>query len=387
VFMPKKKSRALFVSVLCVMSVSATAQRYTITDLGPLAPTGINSWAQVVGNYNNRAYLWTFGRKRSLGTLPGGTFSYAAGINDLGVVVGTADGQGIVVLRSGWEGSNVECSDLTQPFVWKKQMQGLGTIGPVSDVEGTLPPIAWCRFPFYGSAINDHGQVVGDSVVFPDEFQWDFLWTRSEGISIFGSSFPPTFARGLSNTGQIVGENGIYFGNATYWKNGVATQLEGLPGFLDSAANAVNDLGQIAGWSTTSMSCNPDGCFFPLHAVIWNQDGTISDLGTLSGDTYSSATAINLFGLIIGSSGNTVSASTEPGAGFPSGPLEVIGRPFIWSHTTGMRDLNSLIPENSGWVLQTATDINVWGQVVGQGAHNGQPHGYMLTPRNPFQVF
>jgi len=385
--MRRKESRSLYLCVLCLMSVSMMAQRYTVTDLGPIVPTGINSWAQVAGNYNNRGYLWTLGRMRSVGTLPGGTFSYAAGINDLGVVVGTADGHGTVVPRSGWGGSNVECSDLTQPFVWKKQMQGLGTVGPVSDVEGTLPPIAWCGFPFYGSAINDAGQVVGDTVVFPDEFQWDFLWTKSEGISIFGSSFPPTFARGISNTGQIVGENGIYFGNATEWKNGVANELEGLPGFLDSSANAVNDLGEIAGWSTTSMSCTPEGCFFPLHAVIWNQGGKIRDLGTLSGDTYSSATAINLFGLVIGSSGNTVSTSTEPGASFPSGPLEVIGRPFIWSRGTGMRDLNTLIRQNSGWVLNTATAINVWGQIVGSGTRNGQPHGYLLTPLNPFQVF
>ena len=38
-----------------------------------------------------------------------------------------------------------------------------------------------------------------------------------------------------------------------------------------------------------------------------------------------------------------------------------------------------------GWLLNSATDINVWGQIVGMGTLNGQPHGFLLTPRNPFK--
>jgi hypothetical protein len=51
-----------------------------------------------------------------------------------------------------------------------------------------------------------------------------------------------------------------------------------------------------------------------------------------------------------------------------------------------MQDLNTLIRTNSGWVLTTATDINVWGQIVGNGTLNGEPHGFLLTPRDPFQT-
>jgi Tricorn protease C1 domain len=64
---------------------------------------------------------------------------------------------------------------------------------------------------------------------------------------------------------------------------------------------------------------------------------------------------------------------------------EIFGRPFIWSECNGMRDLNTLIRGNSGWLLNSATDINVWGQIVGMGTLNGQPHGFLLTPRNPFK--
>lgn len=196
-------------------------------------------------------------------------------------------------------------------------------------------------------------------------------------MSLFGSSFPPAFANQISNTGQIVGEFFGSFGNATFWKNGVATELGGLPGFLSSAANGVNDLGQIVGSSLGS----PTGqcCDFHVHAVSWTKSGVIRDLGTLSGDTESSATKINLLGLIIGASGNSF-----VGEVLSDEPIEVVGRPFVWSERKGMQNLNSLIPSNSGWVLNSARDINVWGQIVGEGTLNGQPHGFLLTPRNPF---
>ena len=71
-----KTPRCILLFVLCFVPALAAAQRYTITDLGPLAPTGINSWAQVVGNYNDHAYIWTkWEGRRDLGLLPGGTFS------------------------------------------------------------------------------------------------------------------------------------------------------------------------------------------------------------------------------------------------------------------------------------------------------------------------
>lgn len=382
--MRTKSTLALSLLSLCLISALAAAQSYTVTDLGPLAPTAINTWAQVVGNYNGQAYIWTFGHWRPLGLLPGGTFSWAAAINDFGVVTGTADGQGTVAPNTYWgySGPSVQCSDLVQPFVWKQHMQGLGTVGPSSDVARMEDPSTWCQYPFYGSAINDKGQVVGYTGFLPDAYQWGVLWIAAGGMSIFGSSWWNTFANGISNTGQIVGENGTGAdGYATYWKNGVATQLEGLSEFPpSSAANGVNDVGQIVGWSyDNTVSVNY------VHAAIWNRRGTISDLGTLPSDLVSSATKVNLFGLVIGSSGNTVASSTEPGNSIPEGPLEVIGRPFIRSPQFGMVDLNTLVPPNSGWVLNTATDINVWGQIVGSGTLNGQPHGFLLTPKDFFQ--
>ena len=82
-------------------------------------------------------------------------------------------------------------------------------------------------------------------------------------------------------------------------------------------------------------------------------------------------------------SGSTVAFQYDPETGV-EGPPIVTGRPFLWSQAKGMHDLNTLISSKSGWVLNTATDINVWGQIVGQGELNGQRHGYLLTPKNLF---
>ncbi|MFZ0279278.1 MAG: hypothetical protein WA254_02775 [Candidatus Sulfotelmatobacter sp.] len=131
-------------------------------------------------------------------------------------------------------------------------------------------PSTWCQYPFYGSAINDKGQVVGYSAFLPDAYQWGVLWTATGGMSIFGSSWTNTFANGITNAGQIVGENGTgSLGYATYWKNDVATQLEDLSE-LPSAANGANDVGQIVGWSYANA-----GSANYVHATIWNQSGIL----------------------------------------------------------------------------------------------------------------
>jgi probable HAF family extracellular repeat protein len=379
---------SLFLFLVCAPAV---AQVYTVTDLGPLAPTAINSWAQVVGNYNGRAFIWSkMGGMQDLGLLPGGTFSMAAAINDFGVVAGTTDGIGNVVFPD--PADNVDCSNLAQPFVWTRRngMRGLGTVAfydgfPWAD--GGFP----CFIPYFVTGNNARGRITGYTGEYAS-YQFAFISTSTGGMTELGgpgSSDPPISANGVSNTGQIVGQspnatvNGIT--HAVSWKNAVVTDLGTLSGTdpyfeCGSSANSVNDRGQIVGWSENCL--NGNGAF---HAVLWSTRGAISDLGTLPGDTLSAASKINFFGLVIGTSGNT----TVPilyNAFFERWFYQgVAGRPFIWTQRSGMKDLNTLISPNSGWVLNTATDINFWGQIVGEGMLNGQPHGFLLTPGNPFR--
>jgi probable HAF family extracellular repeat protein len=213
------KSRFAFCALLTsLVATLASAQVYTITDLGPLSPTAINIWGQVVGNINGQAFIWTqFAGQHGLGTLTGGTFSNAASINDLGVVTGTADGPAMI------EGS--VCSDLTQPFIWtpRNGMRGLGG----ADLPSLPPFPELCDVPFYGSWINIRGQVVGYVGIYTQDWQYGLLWANSNGTTQLGDSFPPTFANAISDTAQIVGENSSNapFSHAFSWKNGIATDL------------------------------------------------------------------------------------------------------------------------------------------------------------------
>jgi hypothetical protein len=43
-----------------------------------------------------------------------------------------------------------------------------------------------------------------------------------------------------------------------------------------------------------------------------------------------------------------------------------------------MIDLNSLLPDNSGWQLEDATAINNNGVIVGDGTYNGQERAFIL---------
>lgn len=370
------KHRILLVFLFLLYVSTANAQLYTITDLGPISPTAINSWDQVAGNYNGHAYLWEPGRRmRDLGTLSGGTSSYAASINDLGVVTGTADGAGTVISTDS-AFPDEPCSDLTQPFVWtaKTGMTGIGTIGVQPDL---LYPY-WCQIPFYGMGIDGPGQVVGFMAEI-ETYQFAFSWTSAGGWSLFGSSYQPSISNGITDRSVIFGQTGDINGEATLWREGVETGLGALgEGVYNSSANGATDQGEVAGWSTTaplSQDCldgDPTGC--PFHAVLWTRQGEISDLGTLSGDTFSMAVGINYFGQVIGSSGNLLE-SLGPGA-----TLTVVGRPLLWTERKGMQDLNTLIRAGSGWVLNSVSGINVWGQIVGSGTFNGETRGFLLTP-------
>jgi probable HAF family extracellular repeat protein len=376
------KPRILPLVVACA-SIFATgtpiahAQTYAVTDLGLLSPAAISIEGQVVGNYENQAYIWTRTEgMRPLGTLPGGTTSTAAAINDVGEVAGTADGLGTVI--SPYEGlPNLNCTDLTQPFIWtqKNGMQGLGTVGFYN---GNYD--IWCEIPFYASGINNLGEVVGYSGS-SATYEAGFSWTQAAAYTVLADAYPPTFVNGVTQAGEAAGQSGdsANLGTAAYWINGSPTYLGTLggAGAVDyaSSANGANDLGQVVGWSTTTGDALRGGS--PVHAVLWTSTGVISDLGTLAADQSSAASAISFFGLVIGTSGSGLyQGQYEPP------PFEVTGHPFIWSKRSGMLELNTLLPSNSGWVLTSVAGINFWGQIVGSGTLNGQPRGFLLTPKN-----
>jgi probable HAF family extracellular repeat protein len=178
-----------------------------------------------------------------------------------------------------------------------------------------------------------------------------------------------TQAYDINDIGQAVGDSTYLVDTASgetrqqgaLFQDGAITGLGILPGGLYSAAHAINQQGVAVGWSGLDFR-GPDVAN-ATHAVIYNQ-GRIIDLGVLPGDLNSYAQDINSAGWVVGS----------------SEALDEVARAFLYADGQ-MYDLNDLIKRNSGWTLRGATGLNDRGQIVGWGLRDGQPRGFLLTPR------
>jgi probable HAF family extracellular repeat protein len=150
--------------------------------------------------------------------------------------------------------------------------------------------------------------------------------------------------RGINDAGQVVGRSFTSTGvsRAFLWEGHSMTDLNSLipadSGWVLEVATGINQVGQIVGLGTFGGT---------QRAFLW-QNGQVTDLGALGG-LSSRAFAINNLGDVVG-----CYAIGSNGA----------EHAFVWRKGT-MTDLNSLIPTDSGWVLECAAAINDAGQIVG----------------------
>jgi len=334
----KTKLFIIITVVLAFGSGQAPAVPYIITDLGALGSDwesmafGINDSGQVVG-YSapfqqdlGTAFLWENGTMTSLGTL-GGDHSGAYAINNAGQVVG----------RSRTATGSYD----SQAFLWENgSMTNLGTLGGDRSV---------------AYDINNNGIVVGLSDVSGTDYH-AFIWQNDsmDSLGTLGGDLSRAYA--VNDSEQVVGtaddsQNEQY---SFIWENETMLPLLG----NDSFAFDINETGQIAGDYKTP------GYPSYRHAYLW-ENGSLTDLGTLSGSNSSSATAINNSGQIVGISDYTA---------------------FIWENGT-ITDLNELLLNGSEWELEEARDINNLGQIVGRGIINERERAFLLTPiPEPFSL-
>jgi probable HAF family extracellular repeat protein len=120
-----------------------------------------------------------------------------------------------------------------------------------------------------------------------------------------------------------------------------------------SEAYAVNDFGHVVGDSCLDPACNR------MHPFIWSKSTGMQDLGTLpGGNTYATASGINLWGQVAGSSAFAQGLPGDTHA-------------FVWSKREGMHDLGTLgCPDITG-----ANGINLFGQVTGTSTIEPCPGG------------
>lgn len=84
------RSLSLMIFGVSVLSVVQADELYSVTDLGPGVPVGINNAGTVLGWDSGGSYVYTGSQKQYLPQPVGGTFT-AGAINDAGVVVGSTN--------------------------------------------------------------------------------------------------------------------------------------------------------------------------------------------------------------------------------------------------------------------------------------------------------
>ncbi len=328
---------------------------YVVEDLGLVAPgktsqgSGISAAGQVAGSMTIPGGAVQAFRSQganqqlqNLGTLPGGFNSFGYGINSQGQVAGASEV--IVNVR----GTNVVTM---HAFVTNEngRMTDLGTLtgGISSEAFG----------------INSGGQATGYSTRIGDSLDSMMGFCTDAN----GQLVPLGTLGGPTSQGNAINELGIIAGTSTTsWGAQMAFRyndetktmvpLGTLLGGTDSYGLGINDLGQVVGASKVA------GTMHAFRTSLENPD-RLEDLGTLYGDN-SQALDINNEGTIVGK-------------GRISGNLD---HAFLWTRQDGMVDLNTLLPPSSQWLLLEAVGINDQGYITGTGLFNNEQRAFRLVP-------
>ena len=202
-----------------------------------------------------------------------------------------------------------------------------------------------------------------------------------QDIHKFGVS---SFAYGINDSGQVVGvyrdSNERVYG--FIWDNINSMQdLGGLsPTVQYTLAYSINNLGQVVGESFAGSD---------VHAFIWDNLHHMRDLGTLGGSA-SVADAINNRGQVVGFS-RTSTGQTHV---FLINPIDMDkdGIPDTWNRDDnhdGKNDLMQdvgLLANNIGWSVDGFASINDGGQMAGTGINGGIRQALIADTNGPVLI-
>ncbi len=271
----------------------------------------------------------------------------------------------------------------------------------------------------YPLDLNDNGQLLVTRI---ESLFRLFLWENGsvQRIELPYPEHEYFFNGGINNAAHLVGQvagpvsdergNLLFVEQKAYlWRGG---QLH-VFGPQASTANDINDAGQILGSTYDDRTYNS-------RLVLWQDLETVTDLNFLQSGGSTSNVVLNQEGAVLATlrvtsdTNNTTHlwTPTQPNgatgtavevAGLPPGFISAdmnLRRDFVGTAygSNGVQrafrmqggaataeDLNSLIPANSGWVLEEAYGINDAGLITGSGYRVNASGGheaaaFLLTP-------
>ena len=207
------------------------------------------------------AVAWEQGKPIDLGTLPGGDYSEAFGINAANLVVGNS-----TTTVKGYS---------YRAFVWQS-VDGIGAMAGI----GLLPGGGYSLF----NAINSNGLAVGsaDTVIGAGKAavagEHAILWDVVHGLQDLGTlGGRSSVARGINVATQVVGASDTALGeqHAFLWDSAHGMQDLGvLPDYDSTSANSINDSGQVAGNAYDTGTHRFSG-------FVWDRVNGMRDVNTL----------------------------------------------------------------------------------------------------------
>ena len=257
-----------------------------------------------------------------------------------------------------------------------------------------------------GTSLNNAGQVTGSSII-SEGASHAFLYSDGRMTDLGTLGGLSSTGAGINNSGQITGtaDTSDGFSHAFLYNNGVMADLGTLSRDRYSGGNAINDSGQVTGFSAFAQ--RPD-LSNPTHAFLYT-GGQMRILGTLDGND-GGGTAINNQGQVAGYSvssdgtqrafvfmndqrtdlgtlgGRVTGASgiNELGQVVGTSRTEIALADHAFLYADGrLTDLGTLpAPFSSGSpASSSARDINDSGQVVGssQILFRGNFHAFLYT--------
>jgi len=356
------------------------AGKIRIVDIPDSTLTGlasINDQGDIVGRFVtggvNHGFVMTQAPARyqltDLGILPGGTFSQATYINDRGLVTGIADlpdGSQHAVI---WQGGQIV--DIGKPGLGGPN-NGAFAMNPRGQVlvqaeSSTVDPNQE-NFCAYGTGLACLPAIWQGGVM-------RALKTLGGPNGTVGAINAAGIAAGIAETstrdpecplGKAPGGTGpqVLDFEPVIWQGDQVRKLPLLPGDKVGVAIWINDNGQVSGASGSCANTAPPPIAFGPHAVLWERDGTVTDLGTLGG-TVDFEANIGNNGLSLNNLGQVVGVSALKG--------NLTQHGFLWNRGSGMRDLGTL----PGDEQSVATNINDRGQIVGISVGENGPRAYL----------